>query len=196
MLGQTPDKRRPGHISRQKPPGLLRASLKARLYGLYASVAWRCPVLWAACMKASESSYRLYNCACCEQQVRICRKCDRGNQYCAAQCAAQRRRESVRRAGIRYQGSRRGAHRHAARQRRWRERSTPIVTHQGSLGDTATSTITVIATAGPEPSFRVHPLSEAVPWRVGDVSPCRSRCHFCGSVLPRFARLGRLRGGP
>jgi hypothetical protein len=32
-------------------------------------------------MAASEQSYRLYNCGRCAQQVRICRDCDRGNQY-------------------------------------------------------------------------------------------------------------------
>ena len=50
-------------------------------------------------MAASEQTYRLYNCARCAEQVRICRECDRGNQYCAGVCAGLRRRESLRRAG-------------------------------------------------------------------------------------------------
>jgi phosphatidylserine/phosphatidylglycerophosphate/cardiolipin synthase-like enzyme len=50
-------------------------------------------------MKAGEQSYRLYSCRRCAQQVRICRYCDRGNQYSAAECARLRRRESVLRAG-------------------------------------------------------------------------------------------------
>ena len=54
-------------------------------------------------MRAGEESYRLYSCGRCAQQVRICRGCDRGNQYCAGECARIRRRESLRRAGERYQ---------------------------------------------------------------------------------------------
>ena len=50
------------------------------------------------CIRVPEESYRLYNCACCGRQVRICRHCDRGNRYCAWGCAAVRagtRRGSV-----------------------------------------------------------------------------------------------------
>ena len=69
----------------------------------------------------------------CARQVRICRGCDRGNQYCAGGYAGERRRESVRRAGARHQLSYRGACRHAARQRRWRVCRAQKVTHQGSV---------------------------------------------------------------
>jgi len=67
-------------------------------------------------------SARLYSCARCRVQVRICRRCDRGNVYCGNGCARAQRREGVRRAGSRYQRTPRGARRHAARQRAWRER--------------------------------------------------------------------------
>jgi len=70
-------------------------------------------------MEAGEASYRLYGCGRCAQQVRICCECDRGNQYCAGECALIRRRESLRRAGERYRLSYRGACLHAARQRLW-----------------------------------------------------------------------------
>ena len=50
-------------------------------------------------MRASEKTYRLYSCGRCAEQVRICRDCDRGNRYCAGECAQIRRRESLRRAG-------------------------------------------------------------------------------------------------
>ena len=82
-----------------------------------------------------EPAYRLYNCERCQVQVRICERCDHGNVYCAGGCAKIRRRESLRRAQARYQRSRGGARRHAARQRGWRERERQkpkIVTHQGS----------------------------------------------------------------
>ena len=73
----------------------------------------------------------VYQCAACGQTVHICRACDRGNRYCAGVCAPQRRRESLRRAAARYQRSRRGATRHAARQSALRARQIQIVTHQG-----------------------------------------------------------------
>ena len=76
-------------------------------------------------------TYRLYNCQRCSVQTRICQRCDHGQIYCGAQCARIRRRECVRRAGARYQRTRRGASCHAARQRAWRARRQ-AVTHQGS----------------------------------------------------------------
>ena len=69
-----------------------------------------------------EDSYRLFSCARCHQPVRICAYCDRGNIYCGDGCSELRRRGSLRRAGQRYQGTRRGRHLHAARQARYRER--------------------------------------------------------------------------
>jgi hypothetical protein len=79
-----------------------------------------------------EPTYRLYNCQRCGVQVRICQRCDRGNIYCPGECSRIRRVESLHRAATRYQHSRRGAHRHAARQRALRVRQQQIVTHQGS----------------------------------------------------------------
>jgi len=49
-----------------------------------------------------EPAYRLYNCERCQVQVRICERCDHGNLYCAGECARIRRRESLRRAQVRY----------------------------------------------------------------------------------------------
>ena len=171
-------------------------------------------------MAASEQSYRLYKCARCAQQVHICRECDRGNQYCAGECAQIRRRESLRRAGERYQGSYRGACAHAARQRAWRERQTQGVTHHGSLPSAvwltvaSTSTQTTIEqgthvdTAAVEPRTQVHSGYElAITLERADLrmhargaahyaGMPRLRCSVCGRVLPPFARLGPLRGGP
>lgn len=53
-----------------------------------------------------EPTYRLYNCRRCAVQVRICRHCDHGNIYCAGECSRICRRESLRRAGARYQRTR------------------------------------------------------------------------------------------
>jgi hypothetical protein len=148
-------------------------------------------------MRASEQSYRLYSCRRCAQQVRICRRCDRGHQYCAAECARIRRCESLRRAGARYQSGYRGACRHAARQRRWRARQAQKVTHHGSAPPVVASIVAVTPiTPAPNdaepfagaPRCARHAAQRAVAQRL--------RCCVCGRRLPRFARLGPLRGGP
>ena len=46
-----------------------------------------------------ETSARLFHCARCGRQVRICSRCDRGNRYCGSDCARAARADSVRAAG-------------------------------------------------------------------------------------------------
>jgi len=190
----------------------MRARMEARLLCLYARTTRRCPVLRAGCMGASEETYRLYSCGRCARQVRICRDCDRGHRYCAAECARMRRRDSLRRAGERYQLGYRGACRHAARQRAWRGRQAQKVTHQGSLPAAvalivvSTSTQIVIqgshaesASGKPQAHGRALALSDSrlyARWPVQRTAPVLPRCCFCGRRLPRFARLGPLRAGP
>jgi len=117
--------------------------------GLYASDARRCPARTGRCIRVPEASHRLYNCARCAQQVQICRRCDRGNLYCAGGCARLRRRESLRRAGRHYQRSFRGARHHAARQRAWRARQADKVTHQGSPALAVPATVSAPAIESP-----------------------------------------------
>lgn len=74
----------------------------------------------------------MYNCARCHRQVFICQYCDRGHVYCFDGCAEIARRDSQRRASVRYGATRRGRHVNAERQRRFRERQREKVTHQGS----------------------------------------------------------------
>jgi hypothetical protein len=149
----------------------------------------RCPVLWEGALRLlREPTYRLYNCRRCGVQVRICSRCDHGNVYCAGECARIRRRESIRRAGARYQRGRRGAHRHAARQRTWRTRRRQEVTHQGCpsgglYGSVSENPITRLE---PTDGDRLHePLTKAR--TVIDVSVCS----FCRQPLPRWTRPGR-----
>ena len=168
-------------------------------------------------MGAREKTYRLYSCGRCAGQVRICCDCDRGNRYCAGECAPIRRRESLRRAGERYQLSYRGACRHAARQSAWRERQAQKVTHQGSLPGTGALIVAAIPiqtmTEGIHADIAsIHPLppSADMPraahsaarlrvqarWPTQRLAPSAQRCGFCWRALPPFARLGPLRGGP
>jgi hypothetical protein len=134
-----------------------------------------------------EPAYRLYNCQRCEVQVRICERCDHGNVYCAGECAQIRRRESRRRAQARYQRSRGGARRHAARQRRWRERQRQklkIVTHHGSP---ITVTQCIVAVS---PVMQSQP-TDASPYKPEQrpkIHPPLERCAFCGAGLPEWTR--------
>jgi hypothetical protein len=65
---------------------------------------------------------RLFLCVGCRVQVVVCSRCDRGNRYCSRACWRQKRDLARREAACRYQRSRGGRARHAARSRRWRER--------------------------------------------------------------------------
>lgn len=126
-------------------------------------------------------SYRLFNCARCRLQVRLCSRCDRGQVYCLEGCAAIARRECLRRAGRRYQQTHRGAMHHAARQRAYRlrlARRLEKVTHHG---------------------FRALALPARVP-AVVDQPAGRSKesadeihCDCCGRRCDPFARLWRPR---
>jgi len=163
-------------------------------------------------MEASEKSYRFYSCGRCARQVRICSDCDRGNLYCTGECARMRRRESLRRAGERYQLSYHGACRHAARQRAWRVRQAQKVTHQGCLptavarivrsdSTRTTSEGTHADIASVEPRAHATVLERADRrahgrWPVHYTVPAAARCCFCGRALSRFARRGALRAGP
>ena len=130
------------------------------------------------------ATYRLYNCQRCRMQVCICAQCDCGNLYCPGECAELSRRESVRRAGARYQRSFRGARKHAERQRRYRERRKSEVTHHAfSLATTGCSVLR-------------HPMaaSELIDADSKEllrpsIHPFDRCCAFCGRLLPQFARV-------
>jgi hypothetical protein len=130
------------------------------------------------------ATYRLYNCQRCWMQVCICAQCDCGNLYCPGECAQRARRESVRRAGARYQRSFRGSGKHAERQRRYRERRKFEVTHHDFSPVTRGC------------SVLRHPRTVSEWIDVGSKETCwpparslQRRCAFCGRPLPDFARL-------
>ena len=180
------------------------ALMRARLHCLYARNSWRCPALRAGVMGSGEKSYRLYSCGRCAKQVRICVGCDRGNRYCAEDCAQIRRRETRCRAAARYQQSYCGALKHAARQRAWRRRQQQKVTHQGSLEEVAALIVASSSTFTPtqEPHGETSGIRPALPvgirrtpahWEIDQTKRLAPRCCFCGCVLAAFARLGPLR---
>jgi hypothetical protein len=75
---------------------------------------------------------RLFQCALCHTQSRVCSKCDRGQIYCGKVCAVFARKKSMQLAGMRYQKTFNGKRNHAARQARYRMRQSKIVTHRCS----------------------------------------------------------------
>ncbi len=135
-------------------------------------------------------SCRIYNCARCHIQVVICSHCDHGNVYCSGGCAEISRRESVRKAGARYQGNKKkGAKKHAARMERYRERlrNSKKVTHQGSASLSQDDLL----------SANSEPLSETVnptPSARTSITFSADRCHFCGKRCTKCLR-NRFLGG-
>jgi hypothetical protein len=132
-----------------------------------------------------QSSARLFNCARCRCQVVICSHCDRGNIYCGKRCAESARRQSRRAAGRRYQRTRRGRFAHAERQRRYRQRRSAKVTHQGSPLEVADETL-------PAESRTSAQRVESPP----AVPNNGIRCHLCGRVCSHFLRQSFLRRRP
>lgn len=128
-----------------------------------------------------DPSARLYHCARCHCQVILCRRCDRGQVYCADGCARQARKDSLRRAGARYRSTWRGRLNNAARQRRFRARQRKV-THHGS-----------VAVTGPAVLMTTTPFSDRV---AHDGHSCRAdavHCHRCGRVCSPFLRRDFLR---
>ena len=125
-------------------------------------------------------SARLYNCAQCHSQVMICRHCDRGHIYCT-ECAPVARQDARNRAAARYQASDEGRAKHAARQRRYRERLKYKVTHKAS-GD---------------PRAWVVLVNE---WKQVKSVSCRTYltksesliCHLCSNLCSPFLRSNYL----
>lgn len=149
-------------------------------------------------------SHRLFNCAACGQAVHICRACDRGNLYCAGGCASTRRTESLRRAGARYQHTRGGATRHAARQSAWRarHRQGQEVTHQGSARAGLAVTVPAVVcedSEGDDASDNQSGSGMHARLAIGAIVSHASRarvgafaCGFCRRLLSAWIRIGPL----
>ena len=91
-----------------------------------------------------DRSARLFLCPRCREQVVLCSDCDHGQVYCGRACSLAARGEYRRRSAQRYQSSRPGRLKHAARTACWRRRQRSLrlssaeanankVTHQGCL---------------------------------------------------------------
>ena len=69
---------------------------------------------------------RTFICEWCHAQVFICTHLDYRNKYCGSSCSKMARQKYLRMAGKKYQNSRKGKFKHAARQKRYRERQKQV----------------------------------------------------------------------
>jgi hypothetical protein len=129
-----------------------------------------------------DDSYRLFLCALCRQQVKLCRPCDRGDIYCSKDCAAKRRCASVKRARRKYQKTFRGRLLHAARQQAYSDREKLKLTDQGSPEPNSD---VIVGKAQEEILSR--PKLAQVTNSSGKVT-----CDSCGGWCGPFARLDSL----
>ena len=128
------------------------------------------------------STARLFYCRRCTKQTLICCDCDRGNQYCSADCTRAARRQGLREAGQRYQNSFRGRIKHAARQHRYRQRQRDKVTHHRS----PTPGLSALLSKR-QRRLSSHPQPETT--KAGQPY----HCDFCGKPCSEFIRSGYLR---
>jgi len=107
----------------------------------------------------------------------LCRRCDRGQQYCSPRCREKSRRLQRREANRRHQQTPWGREDHRDRQREYRERQRARVTDQSSLSTSPYVNLTVL----PAPEATEAPL--AVKFRSSSRAAIRAGwvvCQICG----------------
>ena len=121
---------------------------------------------------------REFDCRRCGRRTCVCRPCDRGQEYCGEDCAELSRQAYLRVARARYQKTRRGAHLHAARQRRYRSRrrNKKMVTDHSSAAALAAGTVVA-------DEITAAPARPDAPVRTPAVVGAK-RCDFCGAIFP------------
>lgn len=150
---------------------------------------------------------RLFLCARCRDQVLLCSHCDRGQQYCSRACSSVSRRERRRQTAQRYQSSRGGQLKHAARSACWRERRRSLrhasvgdinkVTHQGCLVAPPDASLLACDTPSTceayEPTIVADSANDTVPASDGTVPFTVLVCRRCTHRLLPHVRQGYLR---
>jgi hypothetical protein len=151
---------------------------------------------------------RLFLCARCRDQVLLCSHCDRGQQYCSRSCSSVSRRERRRETAQRYQSSRRGQLKHAARMGRWRQRRRSLrradagddinkVTHQGCSVAPADASLLACDTPSPcethEATVDADSTNDAAAASAGTVRLALLVCRRCTHRLLPHVHQGFLR---
>ena len=150
-------------------------------------------------------SARLFLCARCRDQVLLCSHCDRGQLYCSPACSLAGRRERRRQTAQRYQHSRGGRLKHAARSACWRQRRRSLrqasaggdidkVTHQGCPHALADASLLACDKPGAcEITALTESAADAVPATAAADSFVALVCRRCAHPLLPHLRLGWLR---
>ena len=153
-------------------------------------------------------SARLFLCVRCCAQVLLCSHCDHGQVYCTRACSFAARRERRRHTAKRYQDSRCGRLKHAARTASWRKRRRSLrqagaaididkVTHQGcphALADA--SLLACDTTHVGEPITRdalSDPVEHVEPASLTTTAFAAALCRRCAHSLLPHVRMGWLR---
>jgi len=124
-----------------------------------------------------KNTARLFNCANCKCQVIIGSCCDRGNIYCPGTCAPLARKKSQLAASKRYQNTKQGKLKHAARQAAYRNRQKQKVTHHGS------------SEVGSYVEVTIQPADVLTPTKIISSVPKQTViCDFCGKSCSTFVR--------
>jgi hypothetical protein len=152
---------------------------------------------------ADATTARFFLCAGCRVHVFVCRRCDRGQIYCAGTCAQEARQRFQQEAGRRYQASLPGRMKRAARNMRYRARQK-IVTHQGSpppppddvvlldAGPRAAVLLDAVLLAAAETASTPAAVREVV-MRSQTSEPGSLHCHWCGERCSPLLRNEFLR---
>ena len=151
-------------------------------------------------------SARLFLCARCRDQVLLCSHCDRGQRYCSRACSFACRRERRRQTARRYQDSRGGSLKHAARAACWRDRRRSLrracaagdidkVTHQGCPHTLADASLLACDTPSAcELTARCESAADAEPATAAVAPFVALVCRRCAHPLLPHVRLNWLRG--
>ncbi len=155
-------------------------------------------------------SFRIFFCARCNKETRICRNCDRGNIYCGPECGKQKRAEPHRRAVSRYQKSPIGKIKHRVNQSRYRHKSDPqlvwVKCHTKNVTDQGTEIIAPVVPCldNQEVQADTRQVIEVpkqallstrnAPDRL-ERSDEKVSCDFCGRLGGPFFRFGFSRCG-
>jgi hypothetical protein len=145
-------------------------------------------------------SGRVFACMRCGCQIVVCSCCDRGQIYCNGDCSGHARRQTLHRAGRRWQRTSQGRRMHAARMARYRAKLAKgsdgvgvgmpaegwpreIVTHHVSPAPPADDLLAGGATAMPrDDASPAEPPGRAT-----------THCHWCGRFCLLPLRRGFLR---
>ena len=162
-----------------------------------------------------DRSARLFLCVRCRQHVMLCSHCDHGQLYCSPACSSAGRHEHRRHSAQRYQDSRSGRLKHAARTACWRRRRRSVclasedasaravvnkVTHQGCPPVQADASLPACKTTHARapieltrsaadvvlPSTTAVASALAPPWAA-------LRCRLCGCAVRPHLRQDWLR---